>query len=115
MSNRILLSSLLMLTVACSPWHQVERPWSTDSLNGWRTARATMADGSVVTMGEAVVRQQGDELLLCGTPTNDAAATSVSLRDAQRLELGQPGFGEFLLEQALWVGVGILVATVARL
>jgi hypothetical protein len=115
MSNRILLSSLLMLTVACSPWREVDRPWSTDSLNGWRTARATMADGSVVTLGEAVVRQQGDELLLCGTPTDGVGATSVSLRDAQRLERGQPGVGEFLLEQSLWLTVALVVTTVARL
>ena len=115
MSNRILLSSLLMLTVACSPWRQVDRPWSTDSLNGGRTVRATMTDGRVVTLGSAVVAQQGDELVLRGTPTDGDPTAEVPLRDAQRLERGQPGFGEFAIEQAFVLGVGLAIATIAAL
>jgi hypothetical protein len=116
MLTRILLLSFLLLSAGCSAWREVPRPWSTSSLTGWRTARATLQDGTVVLLDDAVVAQSGDELLLTGTPPGDAPVTppQIPLSKVQLLERGRAGFGEAMLDQALTFVIGsVIIAIVA--
>lgn len=115
MIARTLLFLFFLLTVGCSGWREVHPPWTTDSLGGWRTARATLHDGRVVMLAEALVVQDGDQLLLTGTPSGDDPAPRVPLRDVHRLERGRPGFGESMLDQALTIAVGFVIVAIAAL
>ncbi len=117
MRVRLLLCCLFLLTPACSPWREVERPWSTSSLNGWRTARATMHDGRVVTLDEARIAEDSGELVMRGTPSDAEpdAPSQVPLRDVTRIERGRPGFGEVMLGQALELAIGGVFVAIAAL
>lgn len=115
MIARILLFLSFLLTVGCSGWREVHQPWTTDSLSGWRTARATLHDGRVVMLAEALVVQDGDQLLLTGTPSGDAPAPRVPLREVRLIERGRPGFGEFMLDQALTIAIGGVIIAIAAL
>ena len=116
MLTRILLLSFLLLTAGCSAWREVPRPWSTSSLTGWRTARATLDDGTVVLLDDAVVAHSGDDLVLTGTPPGDDPVTppQVPLATVRVLERGRAGFGEVMLDQALTIVIGsVIIAIVA--
>lgn len=115
MQTRILSLSLLLLTAGCSAWREIPRPWSTSSLTGWRTARATLHDGTVVLLDDAVVAQSGDDLVLTGTPTGDDPATppQVPLATVRVLERGRAGFGEVMLDQALTIVIGSVILAIA--